>query len=134
MSTNVVFEQPEKKRAELENEWTSLNQKIQAMKENMRELEEKITAKLEEKVKARREAFEKLECENKNLEKKLEELQENQKPSSLLNEPLSEVAEKEEESPSKRNLCKYCGAENITDAAFCEKCGKKIRSVDVPSS
>jgi hypothetical protein len=27
---------------------------------------------------------------------------------------------------SEANFCRYCGAENKTDADFCEKCGKKI--------
>ena len=25
-----------------------------------------------------------------------------------------------------KKFCRYCGAENATDADFCEKCGKKI--------
>lgn len=27
-----------------------------------------------------------------------------------------------------KKFCRYCGAENITDAIFCEKCGKKLKT------
>jgi chromosome segregation ATPase len=129
MSTSAVSEQPEKKRAELENEWALLEQKMQAMKEEMRKLDERMTAKLEEKVKARRAAFKKLESQKKDMENRLKELEENQESSLLSNEPISGVAEEKEESPSARVFflcCGYCGTVNQTGAIFCENCGKKI--------
>ncbi len=30
--------------------------------------------------------------------------------------------------PAEKRFCQYCGAENRTDAVFCQKCGKKIAS------
>jgi DNA repair exonuclease SbcCD ATPase subunit len=125
MSATVVFEQPQKKRAELENEGASLDQKIQAMKEDIKKLEEKVTVMLEEKVKVKRAAFEKLESQKKDLEKKLEELEKNQMPSSSPMTPISEVAKKKEESPTARVVCQFCGSANLPNAVFCWKCGKK---------
>jgi predicted nuclease with TOPRIM domain len=127
MSATAVPEQPQKKRAELENECTSLDQKMQATKEEMRQLEEKVAATLEEKVKAKRAALENLESQKRNLEKKLEELQQSQEPSSSSNNQISEVTVSKGESTKARVLCQYCGYdENIPDAIFCRQCGKKI--------
>jgi chromosome segregation ATPase len=126
MSATVELEQPQKKRAELEDECASLDQKIQAMKEDVRKLEEEVTAKLEEKVRAKRAAFEILESTKKDFEKKIEELRKDQAFSLPSNEPTSEAKEKKEESWSMPVLCRYCGSENITGAVFCENCGKKI--------
>lgn len=104
----MVVEQSEKKRAELYGELALLEQKIQAIKEEMRNIDERLTAKLEEKIKEKRTALEGLESQKKDMEKQLEELQDNQK------------------SPSVPVLCQYCGSENLANANFCEKCGKEI--------
>lgn len=114
MSATVVIEQPEKKREELQNELALLEQKMQAAKEEIRKLEEKLTAKLEEKVNAKRAAMEKLESQKNDLEKQLEKLENNQQPGGM---PV---------------LCQHCGSENITNALFCEKCGKKIAAESSP--
>lgn len=99
MSTKVEFEQLQKKITELENERASLEQKEQAIKESIRKLMEQVAAKLEDKIKARNAALEKLGSTQKDFEKKLEELQENVDPHSSSDEPISQVAKKEEESP-----------------------------------
>lgn len=100
MSATAELEMLQKKRRELENEQTSLEQKEQATKENVRKLFEKLTVQLEEKIKAKNEVIEKLESLKRDLEKRLDELQDNRESSLMPKEarPEQEVEEKHEES------------------------------------
>lgn len=107
MSATAELEQLQKKRTELENEWTSLEQKEQMMKENARKLVEQVSALLEEK----KAALEKLELALKDLEKKLVELQENRRPSSSSNEPIT-IVEKKAEAPEQA-IVAYWNAEKV---------------------
>ena len=126
MSTTLANEQPEKRRTELENELVFLEQKAQAVKEEMRRLDAALTAKLEEKVKARRAALAAMESQKKELERKLKEMEDKPQTSSTPKDLTFETLEKKEEQPLALRLCQHCGCENIPSAAFCEKCGTKI--------
>ncbi len=99
MSVNSEFDNLQKKIEELEKELASLIQKEQTMKKSMLELGGKVAGRLEEKVEAKKGDLEKLESTQKDLERKLAELQEPQEASTWPSEPLSKFAEKEEESP-----------------------------------
>jgi len=102
MSATAELEMLQKKRRELESEQASLEQKEQAMKENVRKLLEKLTAQLEEKIKTKNEVVEKLESLKKDLEKRLNELQDNAESSLMPKEtkpdPDPENEEKHEET------------------------------------
>lgn len=100
MSATVELEQLQKKRTELENEQASLEQKEQAMKEDVRKLEIKLLVQLEQKIRAKNEVVDKLESMKRDLEKRLEELQENREFSLMPKEPTPEpeVEEKQEVS------------------------------------
>jgi septal ring factor EnvC (AmiA/AmiB activator) len=98
MIVPVELEPLKKKIANLENELASQEQKEQTMIENIRKLMEKVAIKLEENIKAKNAVLEKFESMQKDLEKKLDELQENREPSSSPNAPTT-VAEEKEESP-----------------------------------
>lgn len=112
MSTIVVIEQSEKRRAELRSELAVLDQRMQTMTEEMRNLDEKLTAKLEDMVNEKRAASEKLESQKMNMEKQLDELQGNPESST--------------QSSSATVRCQHCGSENVANAKFCESCGKNI--------
>lgn len=114
MSASVVIEQSEKKRIELQNELTLLEQKMQTMTEEIRKLDEALTAKLVEKIKEKKAAFEKLESQIKDMQMQLEELQDKE----AFRLPI---------------LCQNCGAENIPNANFCERCGKQMKAaINIP--
>lgn len=127
MSASGVIEQSVKRRAELRRELALLKEKRQVMMEEMDSIDERLTAKLEEKmmgemnsigeeltakleekVKEKRAVLEDLEAQKKDMERQLEELQVEQKSSSV---PV---------------VCQYCGCENVPGANFCERCGKRI--------
>lgn len=88
----------QKKRAELENHWSSLLQKEQNLKEDIKALEEKVQAQLEGKIKATDAVLETLGSKRNDLEKRLKELQEHPESSQMPNEPLAQATETNEET------------------------------------
>lgn len=79
MSETATLEVLNKKRTELENHWSSQLQKQKTLEGDIKALEEKVQAQLQEKIKSENEVLETLESKRKDLEKRLEELQNSKK-------------------------------------------------------
>lgn len=94
MSEKAALETLHKKRTELEDQWNSKLQKHKTLEDDVKALEEKVQAQLEQKIKSEDEALETLESKRKDLEKRLAELQENQTPQTI--EEPNVIAEKPE--------------------------------------
>lgn len=97
MSEVAVLEELQKKRTELENHWSSQLQKEKTLEGDIKALEEKVQAQLQEKIKVQGAALETLESKRKDLERRLKELQEQSASSQTLKEPIMEAAEANEE-------------------------------------
>jgi len=89
----------QKKRMEMENQWSSQLQKQKTLEGDIKTLEEKLHAQLQEKIKTEDTVLETLESKRKELEKRLEELQERRESSKRLDEPSTEIAETKEQAP-----------------------------------
>jgi uncharacterized phage infection (PIP) family protein YhgE len=96
MSEAATLETLHKKRTELENRWSSQLQKQKTLEDNIKALEEKVQAQLQQKIKTEDEVLETLESKRKDLEKRLTELQEQQKQLQTPDEPTTENVETRE--------------------------------------
>jgi len=97
MSETVQLVQLQKRRTELEGELSSLRQKETTLESDVKTLEEEVAAQLEGKIKTQNTILEKLESTKSDLERRLEELQEQPKPSQMPEDPLTKHAETEEQ-------------------------------------
>jgi hypothetical protein len=97
MSETTTLEAMHKKRSELENHWSSQLQKQKTLEGDIKALEEKVQAQLQQKIKSEDQVLETLESKRKDLEKRLGELQEQHEASQNLNEPTTEIAEAKEQ-------------------------------------
>ena len=95
--SETALETLNKKRTELENHWSTQLQKQRTLEDNIKALEEKVQAQLQQKIKTEDEVLETLESKRKDLEKRLGELQEQQATSQSINEPTTENAEIKEQ-------------------------------------
>ncbi len=93
MSDAATLEVLHKKRTELENHWSSQQQKQRTLEDNIKALEEKVQAQLQHKIKTEDQVLDTLEAKRKDLEKRLGELQEQQATSQSIDEPTTEIAE-----------------------------------------
>jgi len=100
MSEKATLEVLQKKRTELENHWSSQLEKQRGLEGDIKALEEKVQAQLQEKIKSEDEVLETLESKRKDLEKRLNELQEQERRESSRrpDEPTTEVAETNEQA------------------------------------
>ena len=71
MSMSTQSEELQKKRAQLENELRSFDEKEKTIGTSMKVLEEKEVRELEDKVKAKRAVVEQMEAKKRNLENQL---------------------------------------------------------------
>ncbi len=79
--SSTELEQIQKKKSELANELRSMEQREKALAEGIKILEEKFAIQeLEEQVKAKRAALDRLESKRKELEKRIKEPQKNPQP------------------------------------------------------
>lgn len=99
MSETATLETLYKKRTELENQWSSKLQKKKTLEDDIKALEEKVQAQLEQKIKSEDTALETLESKKKELEKRLEELQEKQETPQSIEEPTTIPAANPEPVP-----------------------------------
>lgn len=93
MSETTTLETLNKKRTELENQLSSQLQKQKNIEDDIKALEEKVQAQLQQKIKSQDEVLETLESKKKDLEKRSEELQEHREPTQSLDEPTTDLAE-----------------------------------------
>lgn len=98
MSDAATLEVLHKKRTELENHWSTQLQKQRTLEDDVKALEEKVQAQLQNKIKTEDQVLDTLEAKRKDLEKRLGELQEQQATSQSPNEPTNEIAETTEQT------------------------------------
>jgi len=113
MSETLV--QLHKKRGELESELSSAAQKEAALEKELKTLEEELAAQLEEKIKAKNTAVEKLESAKSDAEKRLSELREHPKSSQVPEEPLVQEADAEEQQQASMEAADIDGQPQQTD-------------------
>jgi len=97
MSDAATLEVLHKKRTELENHWSSQLQKQRTLEDDIKALEEKVQAQLQQKIKTEDEVLDTLDAKRKDLEKRLGELQEQQATSQSTDEPTPEITETTEQ-------------------------------------
>jgi uncharacterized phage infection (PIP) family protein YhgE len=95
--SETALETLHKKRTELENQWSSQLQKQKTLEDNIKALEEKVQAQLQQKIKTEDQVLDTLEAKRKDLEKRLQELQEQQATSQNLEAPTPENTETTEQ-------------------------------------
>ena len=97
--SETALETLHKKRAELENQWSTQLQKQKTLEDNIKALEEKVQAQLQQKIKNEDQVLDTLETKQKDLEKRLQELQEQQVASQNIDEPTTENTENRDQAP-----------------------------------
>lgn len=116
MVETAVLNELQIKRRELENEVASLSQKEIMFSCDLRKLEEKIIAQLEEKIKAKKLTLSDMESRKNGLEKKLREIQGNpvvlQKPEEQ--RANSEGGEPVQQGPTEENYIEVSLVEGHT--------------------
>jgi hypothetical protein len=98
MSEAATLDVLHKKRTELESHWSTQLQKQRTLEDNIKALEEKVQAQLQQKIKTEDQVLDTLESKRKDLEKRLGELQEQQATSQNINEPTTETTETKEQT------------------------------------
>lgn len=96
MSETTTLEGLQKKRTDLEDQWSSQLQRQKNLEANIKALEEKVHVQLQEKIKAEDTVLEKLESKRKELEKRSDELQEHREAPQRPDEPSTNTAETKE--------------------------------------
>lgn len=91
--SEAALEVLHKKRTELESQWSTQLQKQKTLEDNIKALEEKVQAQLQQKIKNEDQVLDTLENKQKDLEKRLQELQNQQATTQNIDEPTTENTE-----------------------------------------
>ncbi len=126
MSETATLEVLHKKRTELEDHWSSQLHKREVLEGEIKTLEEKVQAQLQEKIKSEDSALETLESKKKELENRSEELQERREMGQKPDESLTAAAEgKDQVQEQTLDMTEMAAAEG--DEALNEETKEKHR-------